>query len=173
MVLGCLPSAPLSETKQYLGGQKRWPVRPPAKPSRTDELSAALQRAVPRPKPQEARQNAWISAETWRLIDERVSTRRDPRYGKGDRRRLAKAVQASLAMDRRRMAEEAGAEVEALVKADPPLIQEAWYRLHGWYKAAVDRAPPPARATLRRVTAERVALYSRIPPPRETTSRSP
>ena len=40
--------------------------------------------------------------------------------------------------------DKAGAEVEALVKADPPLIQEAWYRLQGWYKAAVDRAPPPA-----------------------------
>ena len=29
----------------------------------------------------------------------------------------------------------------------------------------MDRAPPPAQATLKRVTAERVALYSRIPPP--------
>ena len=29
MVLGCLPSAPLIETKQYLGVLKRWPVRPP------------------------------------------------------------------------------------------------------------------------------------------------
>ena len=57
---------------------------------------------------------------------------------------MGKAVQASFATDRRRRAEEAGAEVEALVKADPPLIQEAWYRLQGWYKAAVDRAPPPA-----------------------------
>ena len=166
MALGCLPSAPLSESKQYLGGQKRWPVRPPTKTSRTDKLFAALRRSVPRPKTWEARQNAWISAETWRLINKRVSTRRDPRYGKADMRQLSKAVQVSLAKDRRRRAEEAGAEVEALVKADPPLTQEAWYRLQGWYKAAVDRAPPPDRATLRRVTAERVALYSRIPPPR-------
>ena len=58
----------------------------------------------------------------------------------------------------------AGAEVEALVKADPPLIQKAWYRLQGWYKAAVDRVPSPAQATLKWVTAERVALYSRVPP---------
>ena len=58
MVLGCLPSAPLSETKRYLGGQKRWPVRPLLKPSRADELFAALRRAVPRPKLREARQNA-------------------------------------------------------------------------------------------------------------------
>ena len=164
MVLGCLPSAPLTEKKRYLGGQKRWPVRPPVKPSRTDELFAALRRAVPRAKPQEARQNAWISAETWRLIDERVSARPDPRYGTAYRRRMRKAVQKSLAADRRRRADEVGAEVEALVKADPPLTQEAWYRLQGWYKAAVDRAPPPAQATLKRVTAERVALYSRVPP---------
>ena len=74
-------------------------------------------------------------------------------------------MQASLATNRRRRAEEAGAEVEDLVKADPPLIQETWYRLQGWYKAAVDRAPPPARATLKRVTADQVALYSRVPPP--------
>ena len=70
MVLGCLPSAPLSETKQYLGGRKRWPARPPVKPPQADDLFAALRRAVPRPKPQETRRNAWISAETWRLIGE-------------------------------------------------------------------------------------------------------
>ena len=51
------------------------------------------------------------------------------------------------------------------MKADPSLIQEAWYRLQGWYKAAVDRALPPARAMLKRVTVERVTLYSRTPPP--------
>ena len=52
-----------------------------------------------------------------------------------------------------------------MVKADPPLIQEACYRLQGGYKSAVVCAPPPARATLKRITAERVALYSRVPPP--------
>ena len=51
----------------------------------------------------------------WRLVDERVSTRRDPRYGKADRRRLGKEIKESLAKDRRRRTEEAGAEVEALM----------------------------------------------------------
>ena len=50
------------------------------------------------------------------------------------------------------------------MKGYPPLIREAWYRLQEWYKAAVDRAPPPARATFKRVTAERVALYRWLPP---------
>ena len=57
---------------------------------------------------------------------------------------MGKEIKESLAQDRRRRTEEAGAEVEALMKADPPLIQEAWHRLQGWYKAAVDRAPTPA-----------------------------
>ena len=165
MVLGFLPSAPLTEHKRYLGGRKRWPMRPPRDPTRTHELFAALRIAVPRAQPRKARRNAWISELTWRLIDKRVSTRQDPRYGREFNRLLGKAVQKSLTADRRRRADEAGAGVEALVKADPSLIQEAWYRLQGWYKAAVDRAPPPARATLKRVTAERVALYSGVPPP--------
>ena len=68
-----------------------------------------------------------------------------------------------MTTDRRQRAEEAGAEIEALVGADPPLIQEAWHWIKGWYKAAVDRAPLPARVTLKRITAERVALYSYVP----------
>ena len=109
MVLGCLTSAPLSEKKRYLGGRKRWPVRPPVKPTSTDELFADLRIAVPRAKPREARRNALILAETWRLIDERVSARQDPRYGTVYRRRMGKAVQVSLAADRWRRADEAGA----------------------------------------------------------------
>ena len=42
MVLGCLPSAPLIEHRRYLGGTKRWLVRPPVKLTRTDQLFAAL-----------------------------------------------------------------------------------------------------------------------------------
>ena len=52
-----------------------------------------------------------------------------------------------------------------MVKSDPPLIQEAWYRIHRCYKAAVDLTLSPARVTLKRITAERVALYSRVPLP--------
>ena len=49
----------------------------------------------------------------------------------------------------------------------PPLIQGDWHRIQGCYKAAVDRAPPPARVTLERITAERFAMYSYVPPPGE------
>ena len=53
-------------------------------------------------------------------------------------------------------------EVETLLGEDPPNAKEAWRRLKGWYKAAVNRAPLPAQATLERITAERVNLYSYV-----------
>ena len=86
-------------------------------------------------------------------------------FGQAIKRRLGRAIKASLAADRRRRAYEVGAEVEALVGSDPLLIKEAWHRIQGWYKAAADRAPPPARVTLEQIMVERVALYSYVPPP--------
>ena len=133
-------------------------MRPPSKPTRVDKLFAALRRAVLKAQPREARQNAWISEETWRLVEERVSARRDPRKGKAFKRQLGRAVKASIAADQKRRADKVGAEVEALVGGDPPLIQEAWYRIQGWYNTAVNRTPPPARVTLEQITTERVAL---------------
>ena len=120
------------------------PLRPPKEPTREDNIFAVLRRAVPKVKAREARQNKWISAETWRLVDKRVSARRDPEKGQALTRRLGRAIKASLAVDRIRRADEAGEEVEALVGADPPLIQEACHRIQGWYKSEVDHAPPPA-----------------------------
>ena len=54
--------------------------------------------------------------------------------------------------------------METLPGSDPPLHREAWHRLKGWYQAVVDRAPPPAWVTLERIMAERVDLYSYVPP---------
>ena len=67
--------------------------------------------------------------------------------------------------DRKRRAEEAGAEVETLLGSDPPLHREAWHRIKVWYKAAFDHAPPPAWVTLEPIMAERVELYRYVPPP--------
>ena len=160
MVLGCLHSASLKEHARYLRGRKRPPLRPPTEPTREDTIFSALGRAVPKPRGQEARKNAWISATKWRLSDERVSARQDLAKDQALIRRLGCAIRASLGTDRKRRAEEAVAEVEALMVSDPPLHQEAWHRIKGWYKVAVERAPPPVRVTLERITAERVELYS-------------
>ena len=81
LVLGCLHIASLKEHTQYLGGRKRLPLRPPTKPTREDKIFAALRRAVPKAQAREARRNEWISAATWRLVNERISARRDTAKG--------------------------------------------------------------------------------------------
>ena len=166
MVLGCLSRAPEREHAKYLLGRKKLPLRPPDEPTREDRIFAALRRAVLKPHARERRMNNWISEETWRLIDERVSARRGTRV-QARIWRLIRAIVASLKGDRKRRVETVGEEVETLLGADPPNPREARRRLKGWYKAAVNRAPPPARATLERITAERVDLYSYVPSPGE------
>ena len=74
---------------------------------------------------QEQHRNAWISDETWKLVDERVSMRREPR-AQTRMRRLGRSIKASLKGDRRRRVEEAGKAVEALLGEDPPNAKEAW-----------------------------------------------
>ena len=54
-----------------------------------------------------------------------------------------------------------------MLQEDPPDARGAWRRMKGWYKAAVTRGPPPARATLERITAEQTELYRRVPSPGE------
>ena len=92
MVLGCLPSASLTEHKQYLGVQKKLPLKPPTETTREYEVFAALRRAVPKARVREARENEWILTGTWRLVDERVSARRDLAKGQAIRRRMGRTI---------------------------------------------------------------------------------
>ena len=77
-------------------------------------------------------------------------------------RRLSRAIAASLKGDMKRRVETTGEEVETLLGAEPPNPKEAWIQLKECYKAAVKCAPPPARATLEQIMAERVNLYSYV-----------
>ena len=63
-----------------------------------------------------------------------------------------------------RQSDEAGAEVEALLGSYPPMHREAWHQIKECYKASVDCSPPPVRVTHEWITAERVELYSYVPP---------
>ena len=47
--------------------------------------------------------------------------------------------------------------------SDPTLILEAWIRMRGWYKYAMDRPPPPTRADIVTIALERVELYRSVP----------
>ena len=165
MVLGCVHSASLREKARYLGGSKRPPLRPSNEPTREYIIFADLWRAVPKSRAQEAWKNSWISVTTWRLMDKRVSACWYIEKYQALIRRLGCAIKASLREDRKRRAEEVGAEVETLLGLYPPLHWEAWHRIKGWYKAVVDCDLPPSQVTLGQITAQRVELYSYIPPP--------
>ena len=165
MVLGCLHSASLKEHTIYLGGRNNLPLFLLTEPTREDTIFAALRRAVTKPRAREARKNAWVLVTTWRLFNKIVSARQDLAKYQAIILRLGRAIRESLKTDRKRREEEAGEGLETLLGLEPPLHQEAWHHIKGWYKAAVDRAPPPACVTLEQITAERVELYSYVPPP--------
>ena len=76
MVVGHLRSATARDHARYIKGRRKMPLKPLTEPTREDELFDTLRRAVPKLHEQEKYKNAWISEETWRLFDERVSARR-------------------------------------------------------------------------------------------------
>ena len=107
MVMGLLRGETAKAHDKYIAGRRKIPLKPPRRPTREDKLFGDLRRAVLKPQPREQHRNAWISEETWRLVDERVTMRRKPRARTG-MQRLGRAIQASLKGDRRRRVEEAG-----------------------------------------------------------------
>ena len=169
MVVGHLRSATARDHTRYIKGRRKMLLKPPTEPTRKDELFEALRRAVPKPHERERHKNAWISEKKWRLANKRVSARRGTRV-RSRIWRLGRAIRASLKGDREGRVEAAGTDLEAILGGDPPNAKEAWRRMKGWYRAAVNRAPPPARATLEQIMAEGVELYSHVPP-LGTTSR--
>ena len=112
-------------------------------------------------------ENAWILAAAWRFVNERVSTRRDPTRDQALIWRLGRASNSSLREDMHRRTENVEEEVDKLLGTDPPLHQESWHQVKGWYQAAVTHMPPPARVTLELITEDQVDLYLHVPPPEE------
>ena len=115
LVPGCLRGTPMREHSKYLRRHKRTPLRPLTTLTREDGLFAALRRAVPNPKAKKDRKNAWILATMWRIVDERVSTRREPARDHTLKRRLVRTIDANLKGDWKRREEEADEEVESLL----------------------------------------------------------
>ena len=148
-----------------MGGARAPPLHPKTIPTRENGLFAAICRAIPKPKSQEVRNNAWISEDTWRLAKERIYERRDPERKQNLLRHLGREINISLKGDRKRGIEEAGYAIERLMVADTPVHKESWHWMKGWYKAVVDNILPPALATLEQITVERVDLYRQVQPP--------
>ena len=138
--LGCLRGSGPALHFSYLGKNTRPPIRPPATLDKADRTFAEIRGAIPNHPQKERHCQAWISPETWSLIDTRTAARRQ-----GDQRSswdLAHAINIALQGDRHRWAGEVGSEVESLLASNPPLTREAWIRMRGWYKDAVDHPHP-------------------------------
>ena len=95
------------------------------------------------------------------MIDTRIEARR--RKDQRSSQVLVRAIKAELQGNRRIQAAEVCSAVESLFAYDLPLIREAWIRMQGWYKDAVDHPPPLARVALATMTAEREDLYRHVP----------
>ena len=91
MVIGCLNGAYLREYSRYFGRRTCFLLQPSNRKTRkwVEKIFAELRHAVPKPDKQAACHNSWILAETWRLVDEKVSARWEP--GR-DERRLRRMV---------------------------------------------------------------------------------
>ena len=122
--MGHLRSATARDHARYIKGGRKMPVKPQKEPTSEDELFNALQRAVPKLHERDKHKNAWISEETLRLIDERVSAIRGARVRERIQR-LGQAIRASLKGYRKPRVEAAGTDVEALLGGDPPNAKEA------------------------------------------------
>ena len=98
IVVGDLCGAYLREHSNYLRSRIRLPLCPTGRKTRTraDKLFSELRCSVPKPDKQLACHNSWISAETWRLVDKRVSTRRYPGQYHQRLTRLGRSIQDSL-----------------------------------------------------------------------------
>ena len=122
MIVGSLHGASPREQSNYLGSRTRLPLRPPIRQTRmqADELFDNLWWAVPKLDKRLARHNSWISAETWRLVNKRVSTRREPGRDQRRLRRFWRAIRDSLKEDRRQRVNTEGEAVESLLTGDPP-----------------------------------------------------
>ena len=86
MVMGLIRGGTARAHGMYIAGRRKIPLKPPRRPTREDELFGDLRRVVLKLQPREQHRNTWISEETWRIIDERVTMRRKSRARTGLRK---------------------------------------------------------------------------------------
>ena len=70
--LGFLHKDAPADHSRYLGKLERFPLKPPKTPGGFNHLSAELQGSIPNSPWWEQPHQAWISPETWQLIDTRI-----------------------------------------------------------------------------------------------------
>ncbi len=97
--------------------------------------------------------NSWITVERWKIFNHCALLRREGKLSQTTACRLGQQVKARLAADH-------------LLRTQNTTLNtaEAWRHLKGWYHLAEDQAPKACPEMLARQTAERVELYTVVPP---------
>ena len=167
LVCGVLISNKLKENKRYLRGRTKFPHRTPkmGPSSMMDSLCKDIETAA-KPAPREIRQgprSSWISDDTWRIVDQKNALRRLPGNNQAEYRRLNRRLKSALSSDRKRRCAAAGEAAEAELSVGN--TREAWKIVRNWYQSASNRPPPPSREDLKKVTDDRINLYTKDLPP--------
>jgi hypothetical protein len=106
-------------------------------------LFQSLTDAIPPPVPATKRAwRSWISAETWKMVDEHSALQRCPNHNRTEARRLHRRIQQALRADRKRRAAEAGEAIKASLTQRN--YRGAWNRVKAWYRQAGDRPSKPS-----------------------------
>ena len=146
LVLGFLCGTAPTTHLSYLGNFTRFPIKAPTTPEGVDRLLADLREDITKPPRQERLCQAWISPETWGLINARIVSRRT--RSQKNSREFSRTIKESLQADLHQRAAKAGSVVESLLASDPHIIQEAWIWMQGWYKDAIDHPSLPSRVAI-------------------------
>jgi hypothetical protein len=152
------------ELKRYRQRTQQFPISLPRSPQKQlDAEYEELQRDVVRTPLRERPANSWITAEIWKLVNHRTMLRRKGMLSQTAARGLGWQVKARLAADRLKCAKNTASTIKGCLALGD--FVEAWRNLKGWYCSVEDRAPKAFPETLALQTAERVELYTAVPPP--------
>ena len=124
------------------------PLHPPRGPSQEYTIFALLQNEFSKKLSHEYVYNSWMSEETWRVIDARVSLWISQYIYQRRLRELGRRAGLLLDGDRKRRAVKPGTAVDYLLASETTLIKEIWCWIWGWYKMAINRLPTPSRVTI-------------------------
>ena len=150
----------------YRQRHRRFPIQLSTGPQREMEtMFEDLASSIEAPPPRKRKDNAWISDDTWVLIQHRAEIARKGTLNHSEGRRLQRRIWASLRADRSVRAARVGDAIEQELAGGN--VQEAFRHLKGWYTEAAAKAPPPCYLQLERQTADREELYRRRDPPGE------
>ena len=142
LVMGCLRGVTPDAHSLYLEKRTRFPIRPKETLYRIYRMFAKIWRAILRPPLWERHRQAWISPETWSLIDTRIVARRWKNQWIS--RVLSRMIKAGLQEDRRRQAANVGSTVDSLLASNPTLIQGT--DLDTGLVQGCSGSPPPSKS---------------------------